>query len=178
MAHTKIFLIGDTHFGQANIITFLNYDGTRMRPFGTVEDMNQTIIDRWNETVGPYDHVYHLGDVVMKKEYLEMVKQLSGKKRLVLGNHDIFDTQLYLNAGFEKLCGVRVFPGLKAVLTHVPMHPESIKEGWINVHGHLHNNLVMDSNGNPDPRYLNVCCERVDYTPIELCKTLMEIRGV
>ena len=50
------FFTSDHHFGHAKIIEYCK------RPFSSVEEMNQVMIDRWNEVVGPDDHVYHLGD--------------------------------------------------------------------------------------------------------------------
>jgi calcineurin-like phosphoesterase family protein len=81
---------------------------------------------------------------------------------LVSGNHDIFDTRLYLEAGFDKVCGARAFPGLKVILTHIPIHSECLKEGWINVSGHLHSNCLSDR------RYINVSVEQINYTPVLL----------
>ena len=40
----EIFIISDTHFGHAGMLNFLNYDGTRMRPFSYVEEMYEFII--------------------------------------------------------------------------------------------------------------------------------------
>lgn len=156
----KIYVIGDTHFGQESSLKWLDDEGNKLRPFSTIEEMNNTIITNWNNTVKPEDHVYHLGDVVMKKQYLEVVKQLNGHKRLAAGNHDIFDTNLYLEVGFDKMCGARVFPGLQVILTHIPIHPECLKEGWINVHGHTHSNNLNDN------RYINVSVEQINYTPV------------
>lgn len=158
----KIYVISDTHFGHENSLKWTDSEGNKLRPFNTVEELNNTMITNWNNTVKPEDHVYHLGDVVIKKEYLELVKQLNGYKRLVSGNHDIFDTRLYLEAGFDKVCGARAFPGLKVILTHIPIHSECLKEGWINVSGHLHSNCLSDR------RYINVSVEQINYTPVLL----------
>jgi calcineurin-like phosphoesterase family protein len=107
-----LFVISDTHFGHANILTFRGQDGALIRPgFSSVEEMDEFMVERWNSVVRPSDHVYHLGDVTMKAPGLGIVKRLNGKKRLVRGNHDIFRTRLYLNAGFEEIHGVRVLEG-------------------------------------------------------------------
>lgn len=157
---STIWLISDTHFGHANIVTFSGRDGGLLRPFGTAAEMDETIVERWNAVVRPGDHVYHLGDVAMRKEHLVTVKRLNGRKRLVRGNHDIFDTKHYLACGFQEIHGVRVLDGM--VLTHIPIHPGSLGRFRGNVHGHLHDQP------SPAGRYLNVCVEQVDYTPITL----------
>ncbi len=166
----NIFLISDTHFGQKSMLTFTRrYDETlRCRAFPSVEDMDEHIVQSWNSVVKPQDHVYHLGDVTMKKVGLETVRRLNGHKRLVHGNHDIFETKAYMAVGFEKIMGVRVIDDF--VLTHIPVHPMNIKERWVaNIHGHLHNNYGPNSFtlelGN---RYFNVSCEVLGYAPISL----------
>ena len=74
----------DMHFGHQRIIELAG------RPFGSVEEMNETIIERWNATVAPGDTVWVLGDVAMESigDSLAMCGQLAGRKLLVLGNHD------------------------------------------------------------------------------------------
>ncbi len=52
----KVFFIGDTHFGHANIIKYCK------RPFSSAQEMNEMLIKYWNETVEPSDTVYHVGD--------------------------------------------------------------------------------------------------------------------
>jgi len=52
----KNFFTSDTHFSQDRARELSK------RPFKTVEEMDWTMIDRWNSVVGPEDTVYHLGD--------------------------------------------------------------------------------------------------------------------
>ena len=156
----NIFVISDTHFGHAKIITFTGADGQRIRPFDSIEAMDEHIVDRWNATVRPQDHVYHLGDVAMRKEHLATVRRLNGHKRLIPGNHDIFDVKDYLAAGFQKMCGMRVLN--QWLLTHIPIHPMSMERFSGNVHGHIH------ELSSPAGRYVNVSAEAVNYTPVAL----------
>jgi calcineurin-like phosphoesterase family protein len=158
----KIYVISDTHFGHENSLKWTDNEGNKLRPFNTVEELNNTMITNWNNTVTEQDHVYHLGDVVINKKYLELVKQLNGHKRLIKGNHDQQTLKEYIAVGFQEIYGVRVFPSLKVILSHIPIHPECLKEGWINVSGHLHSNNLSDR------RYINVSVEQINYTPVLL----------
>lgn len=159
-----IWLTSDTHFGHANILTFTGTDGRLIRPgFASVEEMNETLIDRWNAVVQPSDHIYHLGDVAMKISATQMIaigKRLNGHKRLVLGNHDRFNMQAYREAGFQDIYGMRRL--FDVWLTHAPLHPGSIGKALGNVHGHIH------EKPSPAGPYLNVSVERMNYTPVPL----------
>jgi calcineurin-like phosphoesterase family protein len=167
----KIYVISDTHFGHENSLKWTDSEGNKLRPFNTIDELNNTMITNWNNTVNEQDHVYHLGDVVIKKEYLELVKQLKGHKRLAAGNHDCYPNKLYYEAGFKEIYGVRVFPGLKCILSHIPIHPECLKEDWINCHGHTHSNNLNDN------RYINVSVEQINYTPVLLEDILQQRRN-
>src|ERR1041385_2370587 len=147
---STIYLISDTHFGHSNILNFKLDDGTPMRPFETVQEMDEYMVYKWNDVVRPQDHVYHLGDVTMNAAGLGILSRLRGHKRLVRGNHDIYKTKMYLQY-FDEIYGVRVLDDL--ILSHMPLHPESVKERWTNVHGHLHNNVPANHFG---PKYFNV----------------------
>lgn len=153
----NIWLISDTHFNHSNIIKYCN------RPYQSASEMDWGMVEKWNSVVKPNDHVYHLGDVYMKasKGYIEnILSNLNGKKRLILGNHDNGQDQI-LHRHFEKIMMWRVFE--KVVLTHVPLREENIPHGnRINIHGHIHDNL------SPPGPYKCVCVEQIDYTPINL----------
>lgn len=167
---TNIWFISDTHFNHANILTFKNYDGTPVRPFSSLEEMNETMIERWNSVIKPQDHVYHCGDVCMgpKSEFSRIITRLNGKLRLVVGNHDDLNNREFLSH-FEKVMTWRVFKDGNFLVTHVPVHFASMipRKCEFNVHGHTHGNSVKVSDSKVDDhRYVNVCVERIDYRPI------------
>lgn len=164
-----IFFVSDTHFGHANtFLKFKNPDGSPMRPFTSVEEMDETMIARWNETVKPADKIYHLGDVAFghDKHMATVMRRLNGHKRLVLGNHDRHPALDYLEF-FDDLYSSRLLDHI--LFTHIPVHPDSISGKTIgNVHGHLHTNSHRTSRGLPNPPFLNICVELTEYRPLSL----------
>lgn len=60
------------------------------RPFTTVGEMDETIIENWNKMVGPSDFIYHLGDFGWWKggDIQGIFNRLNGQKFLIRGNHD------------------------------------------------------------------------------------------
>lgn len=161
----NIFLISDTHFSHAGVCTFTEADGvTKIRPWTDPDEMDEELVKRWNSVVRPQDKVYHLGDVVIKEKALNIMYRLNGDKVLIRGNHDIFKDSAY-NKHFRSLRGCHVLDGM--IMTHIPIHSDSMGRFKVNIHGHLHTNQVM-LDGKPDPRYFSVCVERIDYTPISL----------
>ena len=174
----RIFVISDTHFGHGNIIKFTNDKGEVIRRhpdgrlFKNVHEHDELIIKLWNEIITPEDHIYHLGDFAVSKQVVRHTGyRLQGHKRLVRGNHDIAETKEYLDAGFKEIYGVRVFHKQGIICSHIPIHPRSLKEGWVNVHGHLHSNVVRLDSGHPDPRYKCVSVEHTDYKPLYLMES-------
>lgn len=155
------FVISDTHFSHENSWKlFKKADGSPLRPFTSTEEMDETMVERWNSVVKPGDHVYHLGDVAISKKAISICKRLNGKKRLVRGNHDHFDDKIYLEAGFQKLLGVRVFVD-KFIFSHIPLFEKCVTDRFVcNVSGHLHANYINS------PRYLTVCVEHTNFAPI------------
>lgn len=161
----NLWFTSDTHFGHAAILTFLaeGPDGIArpIRPeFTSITEMDETLVERWNEVVRPQDKVYHLGDVTIRKANLPIVRRLNGHKRLLRGNHDIFRTRDYLAAGFEEISASRVLDGI--IFTHIPIHPWSLGRFQGNVHGHIHERAPFG------PRYVNISVERTGYRPVSL----------
>jgi calcineurin-like phosphoesterase family protein len=157
---SAVWVISDTHFGHEKACTvFKRDDGSPLRPFTSAEEMDEELVRRWNDCVRPGDRVYHLGDVVIRRQHIDILGRLNGRKALVRGNHDIFELKLYAKY-FDQIYGVKVFDDM--ILSHIPLHPESIARWGFNVHGHLHANSMND------PRYLCVSVEQTDYRPITL----------
>jgi calcineurin-like phosphoesterase family protein len=156
------FLVSDTHFGHAGVCRFLRDDGTKLRPWDNSDEMDEEMIKRWNETVRPNDKVYHLGDVVINRKALKTLARLNGDKVLIKGNHDIFRLDEY-TPYFRDIRGYHVMNGM--ILSHIPVHEESLARFGTNIHGHLHYNRVMKQQI-IDPRYHCVCVEHTDYRPI------------
>lgn len=142
-----------------------------MRPFASAEEMDEHMVDQWNQTVRrPSDKVYHIGDVALKRVDIATVGRCRGHKRLVRGNHDIYPTKAYLPF-FEDIYGTRVLDGM--IFSHIPIHPGSIRANWTNVHGHVHNNVPALHIG---PKYLNVSVEVTDYRPLAFEEVRQRIR--
>lgn len=170
------FLYSDPHFGHKGVCRFTLSDGiTKMRPWDDVEVMNEDLIVLYNDKVKPEDTCYFLGDVIWNRRYLDILSRLNGTKILIRGNHDMCNIDEYL----EYFTEVKSYEFIGALLlSHIPIHPESIGRCGTNVHGHLHANRVMkpagfdQSTGNIiygneiDVRYHNVCVETTEFSPI------------
>jgi len=173
----SVFLVSDTHFGHAGVCRFLREDGTKLRPWDNPDEMDEHMVKVWNETVKPTDKVYHLGDVVINRKALRILHRLNGDKVLIRGNHDIFKDDDY-RPYFRELRAYHVMNGM--ILSHIPIHPESLGRFGANIHGHLHANRVKKDNGYGgqviDPRYHCVCVEQTDFRPILFESVLARIK--
>jgi calcineurin-like phosphoesterase family protein len=169
---SDIWVTSDSHFNHKNILNFTDNEGRRVRSFNSVEEMNEVLIERWNEVVKPGDKIYHLGDVFFgPKSWIEQNwKRLNGKKRLIVGNHDDIE-YIVQQRMFEKVVMWRMFTEFNLLLTHVPVNNSTLYERrfnngpmtpMINVHGHIH------SNASPVGPYVCVCVEQTDYRPVNI----------
>lgn len=172
----SVFLISDTHFGHAGVCRFTRSDGvTKLRPWDNPDEMDEAMVKAWNDRVRPNDKIYHLGDCVINRKSLKTLGRLNGDKVLIRGNHDIFNLEDYTKY-FRDVRGYHVMNGM--ILSHVPVHSESLGRFGTNIHGHLHAGRVRKARGvnvvtgevlyssEIDVRYHCVCVEQIDYTPI------------
>lgn len=181
-----VFLVSDTHFGHAGVCRFTQNDGvTPLRPWDDAAEMDEAMVKAWNERVRPNDKVYHLGDVVINRKALATVGRLNGDKVLIRGNHDIFPDVEYRKY-FRELRAYHVMNGM--ILSHIPIHSESLGRFGVNIHGHTHSNRVMVPLATSgvldriDTRYHCVCVEQTpDFAPIlfeDVIKRITEEGGV
>lgn len=138
--YNKVFFTSDLHCYHKNIIKYCN------RPFNSVEEMNQAIIDNWNKVVPEDGIIFVLGDCVFGSRELwrEIFSQLNGRKYLIRGNHDgkftdktIFDDEL--DQKLIKVVGDPEIPEQFIFLCHYPMlsWPQKERGSW-NLFGHVH----------------------------------------
>lgn len=151
---SSVFFTADTHFGHKKIIEF----EANARPFFTVEEMNEALVDNWNSVVGKKDVIYHLGDVLFGRDAFKYLGRLNGIKKLIMGNHDHYASALYLEH-FTKVVPYWRFEDV--LLSHVPVHPSQFPRFDANFHGHMHSKYIDDN------RYVNMSVERWNLTPVE-----------
>lgn len=77
----NLFLGADFHLDHANVIKHSN------RPYETVEQMNEALVENWNKKVSKKDTTIIIGDFAWKN-HGHWISALNGKKILVLGSHD------------------------------------------------------------------------------------------
>lgn len=134
-----IYFTSDLHFYHENIISHSN------RPFSNSEEMNQILIENWNEKIKANDEIYILGDVTMlgAAYATEALEQLKGRKYLIKGNHDLFvNKQAFDRSIFEWVKDYHELNYQKEqfVLFHYPIASwNHIHRGSIHLHGHQHN---------------------------------------
>ena len=135
----KIRYIADMHFDHEDILA---YDD---RPFADVQEMNKALITRWNTVCNGEDLTYILGDFCAggTDRWRELLASLSGRKFLILGNHDNEEAaEQMCREGF--LEGAMHYletddEGQKMVLCHYPIVPfHNHWFGWIHLYGHVH----------------------------------------
>lgn len=170
---SEIWFTSDSHFFHENFLKFKDKEGNLIRPFKSVEEMNDIMVQNWVRVVRPQDKIYHLGDLTFRYHHAFNVLMglLPGHKRLVLGNHDR-PKNPNLFRRFEKVYGVwRGFHEYGFTCSHIPLMLKSLRDGNVNVHGHIHEKLMED------PHYINVCVEQTNYTPIHLDEIRQIING-
>lgn len=164
----KIWITSDLHLNHENIIKYCN------RPFNSIEEMNNTLIDNWNNVVAPEDVIICLGDFCLgqKSNVEKFVSRLNGNKLLVIGNHDRATEEFYRTAGFRKAVkkmDAMIYKDVPILFSHCPVE---LKEDGnvVNIHGHLHWKDKKDI----DDRHFDASADRLNFTPILLDDIIKE----
>lgn len=133
----NVFFTSDTHFGDHKVLNI------RPRPFGSLDEMNETLIARWNARVRPEDDIWHLGDFASALEISQLVfPKLNGRKHLIAGNND---PEAVCRLGWSSVhrCAEVVVDGTMLVLCHYPFRTwNRMHRGSLNLHGHSHGRLA------------------------------------
>ncbi len=162
---SNTFFISDPHFDHKNIIVYAH------RPFKDVSEMNNTILQRYNEVVRDDSLVFFLGDMAFGRESRTpkwWLSQLRGHIIYIKGSHDHGIRPTNTKDCYDVYV---LETGLgKAMLTHQPnpMHDIYKKAGvspwtWM-IHGHTHDTQLV----NLQRKSVCVCVEATNYRPISL----------
>lgn len=146
-----IYFTSDTHFWHKHIIGYCS------RPWASVEEMNEGLIERWNARVTADDTVYFVGDFVFSgtTKAREIFDRLRGDKHLIVGNHDHATGKKMPWASVSDYLLIR--PNLEyqddggdfrkvphpIVLFHFPILSwDGMAHGSWQLHGHCHGSLA------------------------------------
>ena len=156
------FFIADEHLGHKNIIKYSN------RPFSSVHEMNQEIIDRYNSVVGEKDIVVHAGDFTLEKDASKYIRQLKGNHIFIKGSHD-----KWLGRNHPIQIWEKKIEGQYLVVCHYCMKvwPRSQYNSWL-LYGHSHGRLP------PEGKSWDISVDNNDFYPLsfEQIKEIMDKR--
>ncbi len=158
---SKVFFVSDLHLGHRKILYHTAKVPGAYRGGTTTEEHDEWVIERCL-SVSPNKNTvwYLLGDIAMEKEQLSLLDRLPGRKILIMGNHDTFDSIIYLGY-VERIAAMIKKYGMW--ITHAPIHEVELR-GKPNIHGHMHRYELVT-----DYRYFNTCIEWLpDNRPISL----------
>lgn len=126
------FFTSDQHFNHEPVI---GYTG---RPFSTVDDMNEYIIEQYNSVVKENDHVYHIGDFAWSM-HSTFARRLNGVKTLLVGNHDKMNVEGLSAFNYVHDMVRTKINGIRIIMCHFPMMSwwNCGGSAWM-LHGHTH----------------------------------------
>jgi len=134
----------DLHLQHNNI---LKYDN---RPFNSIEEHDEHIVEVINEYVNKDDQLYILWDICWKpNKWIETLKEIKcNNVFFIQGNHDFTKyLKIYENLWWTNLWLMHIDKEAKVVLCHYPMeewfHSHHKEDGrFFHIHGHSHWNSI------------------------------------
>lgn len=185
--HENIHFCSDLHANHKNIIL---YD---KRPFSSIEEMNESLIKKWNDKVGENGIIYFLGDLSMGgfEKTKEITDRLLGEIHVIMGNHDDYKVLSKLNRfasidrGYREIWiedkDVERDGKQQICMSHYPMivWNRHHRNSW-HLHGHEHQSLVNTPFGKEyyKRKVIDVGCNGHNYEPISYTeiKDIMKTR--
>lgn len=168
-SHDKTtWFTSDTHFGSERALELSK------RPFTDVQNMDETMIERWNNVVGPFDDVYHLGDFGDET----VAKHLTGNIHLLYGNYERDGKDEVIRKNFVeviKKAGIYKFAAyelnnINLYLTHEPLNGKKYLKRHVDadfcLFGHIHGRQKIKEFG------IDVGVDCNNYTPLNITDVL------
>lgn len=148
----KTWVFSDPHYGHKNICYGVSGwgDKTYCRPFDTIDQMNEAMVNEINSKAMPDDDLICLGDWSFGgiDNISDFRKRIECKNvYLVPGNHDehIMANKNNTQDNFIMWPQIKIIKprkGLQIILSHFPLeHWENMEKGSMHLHGHVHNKL-------------------------------------
>ena len=176
-----IYFTADTHFCHISVINYCN------RPFSTVEDMNEKLIENWNSCVKKNDEIFILGDFLYRGSATDannILSRLNGRKYLIKGNHDkIIKDKAFNQNNFVWIKDYHVlkYQKMKIILFHYPIFEwDGYFENSVHLYGHVHN-----SGNSPEQKgrfdflgknAINVGVDVNNYCPISIDRIINDYK--
>ena len=158
---SRLMITSDLHLGHSNINKF--------RPFDTVEEHHEVVFDNLASNIGKRDSLLLLGDIAFNEYWLKRLDEIKcAKKTLILGNHDTEKLPMKLVCNHYDVVH-SLYSKRNSWFSHCPIHPDHFRGKELNIHGHLHDDIILDYTdfvAMPDKRYFNACVEHTNYKPI------------
>ena len=156
---SKVYLIGDTHWGHKSICKY--------RPqFSSPEEHDNVLFENIMSTIGKRDVLWLLGDICFdtdKFHYLKQLNEYCQKVNFIIGNHDTQNKDRQRVLGMAMLEGIPLHSLVSykgTWLSHHPVHPYESR-GKVNLHGHVHSATIEQSG------YFNCSAENLGFFPRE-----------
>ena len=180
----KTIFTSDCHFQHINIVKGISTwsDTSKCRPFATIEEHNEVILDGINSAAGPDDRVIIAGDFCFgNHENIPKFRELIICRNVwvVKGNHD-HKLWKYHRGCFQnttKFIDDLYIDKQKIVICHYALQvwEDNNRGSWM-LCGHSHGNLDHTDDG----KILDLCPEDHDYKPwtFEQVKECMDSRTI
>ena len=167
-----IYFTSDLHLRHANIINLCN------RPFKNIQEMDNTILRNWNNTIKEEDLVYLLGDISLRGPqhypwYKATIPKLHGEKVLILGNHDYLKPFQYLKMGFSSVHTSLCLESKWLFLVHDPINKIYAPKNYNVICGHVHEKFKF---ADGYPKTINVGVDIWGYKPVSLFTIQEELK--
>ena len=160
----------------------------KQRGFSNIKEMNQTIIENWNNIVKPQDEVYILGDLMLYDdvEGMRLIQKLNGKLHIILGNHDNTNRIKLFQKLPQKIVEIVYattfkYDGYHFFLSHYPTittnfndSHKSLENIIISLYGHTHQ---KDNFYNNVPYIYHVGIDSHNLTPISIEQIIEDIKN-
>jgi len=180
---SEIFITSDLHFCHNKPFLY------EPRGFISIEEMNEAIVERWNEVVKPNDTIYNLGDFAMNDvdAAISYIQRLNGNIMWIAGNHDSkMKIDKILGACWEQELSYAGYADMLKIhkfnfyLSHYPtltsnMDDIGLRHRVISLHGHTHQNTNFLYPDNPFIYHVGV--DSHNCYPVNIEEVITDIKN-